>query len=252
MKLKLSERHCGDNSDRVSLVAWRIVSRPYPNIVDLLSFTDAFRSAFIKAIGNNVPTEIIGKDSYGIRLDNHDHCHFLAVPSEDTRHISAFAAWFPSGLAQEYVNIIKLKFNKLFVQRKPQGIGFAQLSFLDEIHVNITDLLDDEPADDFCTITPYVPTKHIKKHQSLNEFLQNNVLDELKIRELQITEFASFNYKPMWPVPFDRKYNQGEVRSYWIRFKLSHHLHSPLIIGKHSHFGYGWFISTKHVEFYFK
>jgi CRISPR-associated protein Csb2 len=229
--------------DRVSdsLLIWEIVSNPLPSAKDALHITNALHKACISAIGFDVPAQITGIGQDGLPLKGHDHAHFLFVPSRDGNSIEELCVWLAHGIDSN--SKIKLVENvktiyppELSDKYLPIGLRLKTQLFLNNYKAFTQGFYNR-----WRSYTPYVPQRWLHKNQRITDYLISDINFELRYRNISGSVNVLDAVKCGKVTRNRRDQKSIFVAIYDVTLELSEPIKTPLIVGRHSHFGYGVF-----------
>ncbi len=186
---------------------------------------------------------------------DHQHAHFVPIAS-DTGTIDALVLWVPSGLTPaEVATVIDTLAGPLSGSAFPGGEpvrGFPPTQLLLQAAGTITDIAPElcGPATRWHSHTPYLPVRHRKRRDSINEFLANDIATELAYRDLPapvaVTAREPGNeLTDRWALGYRRyrlRQNMGQAHvGLGVRLELAAPVTGPLLLGRLAHFGLGAF-----------
>jgi CRISPR-associated protein Csb2 len=208
---------------------------------------------------NGATADLLGSNG---AATNHQHAHWVPIPNGARRGatIGALVVWVPRGLtAREVAAIVSVR----EVSGRTNGRGdddgyevkgFPQSRLLLQAAGQVADVAPEfggrQKARRWRSLTPYLPVRHRKRRETLDEYLAADVRAELGYRgkpEAVVTRLYPHETLPdRWALEF-RRYRRRE--RLWharpglgLTLEFDQPVEGPLLLGQLSHFGYGIFV----------
>lgn len=152
---------------------------------------DLLRRAVMAGAGRrgdgSVPTVLAGKDDRGQPLTDHGHAHYLSVDSDEDGLIDRLVVWAPDALddsaldALASVDALRLPHGLRHVNDlHPCRVAMEAVGSVDEVApIPLTG-----PARQWVSVTPFAPSHHRKKRQTMEAFYSAQVALECRWRGL--------------------------------------------------------------------
>jgi CRISPR-associated protein Csb2 len=200
--------------------------------------------------------EIMGTGGAGT---DHAHAHWIALPDFGDRGASVrhLVVWMPRGLRTDDVQaLLRLGLRTVSGKRgdyEVSGFPDAELRFQAAGPVK-------QVAPELCgrawrwrSWTPYLPVRHRKRRETLDEYVAADVAAELRYRGLSSAVVSRVEpgiaMTDRWTSEFRRhRINERRVRSrpgMGLRLEFAEPVEGPLLLGQLSHFGFGIFVPEK-------
>lgn len=195
-------------------------------------------------------TQIMGTKG---AASHHQHAHW--IPLSENGIISSLVVWVPSGLRTEEVAAM-LNLRKMSGKRGGEDgyelRGFPGMDTLFQAAGKI-----EQVAPELCgqtsrwrTVTPYLPVRHHKQRESLEEHLAADIAAELRYRGRSDVTLARMEPDPRLGGHTVNQYRRhrpkeklrGARRGTGLVLEFDQPLTGPLILGQLSHFGFGIFV----------
>lgn len=233
----------------ITTVRWRLATNaPFMARYGVLA-TDRLRSGVLhtvnRALGDAQPPPwLSGKDGPSKASDDHQHAHWLWT--EARNEVRDLVLWVPGGIAPRHLPMV-LERRELRgpADWTPEGFRAGDLHL---VGVGGAEVLPSELAGAgtaWVSQHPYLPSRHRKKAQTLEQFLSADISRELAHRGLP--ELASLDvlddgagarrHRRHRMHPASRRWDTG----YSVRLNLTGDVCGPLLLGGLSHFGFGQF-----------
>ena len=235
-----------------------LAGTPQPRAQDLVTVTDTLRAACVKALtgirgGTSAASLLAGKDSDGRPLEGHQHAHFLAITG--TGYIDGLAIWAPGGLCSDELEALARLAGRTI--GAPEGVPGPR-----GLHVRLSAHGGEEllpptmtgPATSWVSATPFVPSRHRKRHQDTHAYLSAEIGRELRFRDITTPVKVTQLSQPEWALYTRHRWtqrnrrqadypgNRAEERSpFGLRLEFARPTGGPLTLGTLSHFGLGLF-----------
>lgn len=194
--------------------------------------------------------EILG--TRGAATD-HGHAHWIPLPDSGERGgvVRHLVAWVPKALGTGEVRAL------LNVDTVSGQLGEYKVSGLPKVTLLFQAAgTVEQVAPELCrssstwrSLTPYLPVRHKKRGQSLDEYIEADIATELRYRDLQPASVTRVNTSPVltdrWALDF-RRYRLNEDLSRarpgaGLLLRFSEPVAGPMLMGQLSHFGFGIF-----------
>ncbi|MER7209807.1 type I-U CRISPR-associated protein Csb2 [Streptosporangium sp. NPDC000239] len=238
-------------SSAITVVRLTVSGVRQPHMSHAVPLMDAIRGACIKILtrrNGTFDSLLAGKSADGRPLtDAHRHAHFLPYDADRDGRIDEVVIWTPGGLTAGEVDVLDILGRR--------GVGVPEgVTGPRDLQVLLTasggdDLLPDEwtrPACRWRSVTPFVPSRYPKRHQSSDGYVHGEVIRELAYRgrsadALEVWERTNSAFlgfvRRRWR---DRK--ATEPRSgHALELEFPAPLPGPFALGHLSHFGLGLF-----------
>ncbi|MFJ5198002.1 type I-U CRISPR-associated protein Csb2 [Streptomyces sp. NPDC088394] len=243
-------------TEKITAVRLTINGPALPPLTQTLPLTDTLRSRCIKPLtpGNSrqAPrhSNLAGKTADGTPLTGHHHAHFLPWDTNHDRRIDEIIIWTPGGLDTEELDAIHQATTGTI--GVPEGVpGPRRLHLRITAYGAATDVLPAEwtkPATRYTSLTPFIPTRHPKKRQTLTEFFTAEAARELAHRQHPAPAQSKL-LQGDWPLYTQHRWTKRETRndnrpSRGLHLTFDEPLSGPLALGRYSHFGLGLLFPT--------
>ncbi|MGH9109731.1 MAG: type I-G CRISPR-associated protein Csb2 [Acidimicrobiales bacterium] len=238
----------------VEAVVLRLDGKVLPGLRDTVLYGHVLRQAAQSSYGDPPSPTLSGRPpGSGIegatelaapeqwRQDGHSHAHYLVVDADGDRLLDSAIVWAPEGMPPRVIAALHA------ISRLHSGIpGFRPLRVFAAAAGDVADLRCGSyvsAATRWTSVTPFVPYRHRKRRQSVEEFVAREVQRELVVRglpsaavELVPGDWLSFRRARL---PADRPAGPA----FGLRLTFDGPLPSarPLSLGQLSHFGLGLF-----------
>jgi CRISPR-associated protein Csb2 len=233
-----------------TVARWAFASNAQPSIKASVAVDDVLRQACMGRFGRRfdgaVSEVLSGKNAVGAPLAGHRHAHYLALDVDRDRLVDHLAIWAPSGLDRPEVSALadldRLVGYGHVSDFRPGRLGLEAMGTPAEV---VPELVG--PAARWRSLTPFAPPRHAHKHQLWDEYLRQQVTEELGRRS--------------FPAPKSVRLLAGDwlsYRRYRIRERLEdgrtavgvelafeEEVAGPLALGALSHFGLGLFVPAE-------
>lgn len=246
----------------VDTVVLRLSGKVLPGIRDTVLYGHVLREAAIRCYGDaSSPTlsghvdkcsEVEGsarQPEPKRRLDDHVHAHYLVVDCDGDRLLDTAIVWAREGFRPDEVaalcSIPRLyshtpDFRSLRVSAAASGVAADVAANLAKAAHRGQFVSD---ASTWTSVTPFVPCRHQKRRQTIEEFVAGEVTRELLTRNLPAASVKLISGN--W-LSFRRGRRRGdpvERRAFGVRIEFDGPLPfaQPLALGQLSHFGLGLF-----------
>ena len=231
-----------------------------PALTETVTLTDTLRSRVIKPLtadqrGTPRTSNLVGKDEHGQPLTGlHQHAHFLPYDSNGDRRIDEIIIWTPGGLDNEELDAIQQATEHHI--GVPEGVpGPRRVHLRINAYGQAADILPPEwtrPSTTFNSTTPYVPVRHLRKHDTLDVFLARDAERELHFRGHPAPTHTT-TVPGDWPLFTQHRWTRRETRNdnrpaRGLHLTFAHPITGPLALGRHSHFGLGLLLPTSEPE----
>jgi CRISPR-associated protein Csb2 len=245
---------------RVQAVRFAVSSRaPLKSTHGVLLADEAHRVAGRRLEDSGLPDEerrtLLGTSG---AATNHRHAHWVPIADGHERGASvrALVLWVAQGMSSAEVAAVT-RMPPLSGRRGASGDGEGYeihgfpcarllLQAVGTIEQAAPELCG--PARRWRSLTPYLPVRH-RKREALAEYLTDDVVTELRYRELPPAVVTPVEYDgrlpDRWASEF-RRYRAAERMNksrpgLGLRLEFPEAVHGPLLLGQLSHFGYGIF-----------
>ncbi|MHB1845387.1 MAG: type I-G CRISPR-associated protein Csb2 [Deltaproteobacteria bacterium] len=212
-----------------------------PSVLDSAWVGDVTRRAVLSR--HELPSVVLaGKDGSGTPLSGHRHAHYIPLDRDSDGFLDAVAVWAPDGLGMSELAALS------GVRRLWSNVpGFRPVRVALEAFGDPRELVPELCAPRgsrlWWSVTPFVPYRHRKRHQSEAEFLGAEVARELATRGLPegdvtilpATGHAWLSYRRQRPGRRESAHAVG------LRLSLAESIEGPVVLGALSHFGLGIF-----------
>lgn len=231
---------------RPTLAHLRMRGGARPALVDAIEIARVLRAAlqrrFDRVVGGGASSVLSGHDSNGsVRLDQHQHAHYMVGSDRDSKRADHLWVWAPGGLGEdELVAICTLRELRFRDAPEPCRVGLVALG--DARAMPIARLMG--PSATWRSATPFVLPRHQKRRGGrMVDAPEEQIARELAHRgfpepfaiELCAGPWATFRLaRPGVP-----RRLTGRAVGALICFREP--VRGPIAIGAHSHFGLGRF-----------
>jgi CRISPR-associated protein Csb2 len=227
---------------------------------DAILAADAVHAAISKAVdGVGMREEtaaFVGRDpTGGPRRARHDHLHVLPVPAQIRSHVAAnepitsIYVWRPSGIPIPYAAAIQ-QISEIRTRQRltdamaPQRLLVAETGIAAHMLPQVA-----TQTTSWVSATPYLPVRHRKKRQELQDFLKEDIAAECGYRGIGTPASVTIDDDPKHQreaVQYRRRRTNEALRvqriGLFMRLTFSNPVSGPLLLGQLSHFGYGLFV----------
>lgn len=239
--------------DQPVAVRWAISAPALPAVTAAVTMTDALRSACQSCFGKKNegrPSVVLsGKAPDGSTLKGHEHAHYLADDEDDDGLLDTLIVWAPAGLGSAELQALAsctMLHDRKFLSEKdfrPCRLGLEALGGIREVAPRFT-----KRSAAWRSFTPFAPTRHQKRRQNIQSYVDQQVRLELERRGLPAPERVEVAPAPVGRQPLEfRRYRIRERindarRAFHVRIIFAKRVDGPLVLGALSHFGLGLFV----------
>jgi CRISPR-associated protein Csb2 len=225
--------------------------------------TDALHHAIRKKLEDwfepNTVAALLGCDPDGRpRRGPHEHVHVLALPEASwvrpflpaSTSVSSLYIWSPEGIQPDVAGAIQREIRKLW-PLKHLGWAMPVQYVFPAGHGAVETLLPTltRESASWVSVTPYLPVRHRKKRQPLEDFLLDNINRETASRgqaaptTVELIDEAQYRREIAQYRRRRMSEDMGKTKSgVYLRLQLAEPVKGPIILGQLSHFGYGIFM----------
>lgn len=247
---------------RPTAVRWVVAGAARPSVHSTVAVThvlrDACQSRFGHLFAGSASPQLSGKDPSGAPLRGHVHAHYLAIDqpmkgsARGDRRIENLLVWVDGGAggldddamaALGTVHLRGLKKREYLSDFRPLRLGLEGIGSVEDIAPEI--VAPPGGGHIWESHTPFVPPRHRKRGQELEEFLKAEVTRELTVRGLPSPHTVT-------PIRGDwlayRRHRRSLSEARWatgVRLTFDERLTGPISLGALSHFGLGLFLPTE-------
>ncbi|MFC7640311.1 type I-U CRISPR-associated protein Csb2 [Streptosporangium lutulentum] len=231
-------------------------STAQPSIRATVALTDAFRAAAVKELSGirqaKATSLLAGKNHDDTPLTYHQHAHFLPWDQDGDRRIDEILLWVPGGLDDDELQALdKLAGRSVGTPKNVPGPKDLQVRIA--AYGTAETILPAQlrgPYRQWRSVTPFVPYRHRKRHQEMDDYLTAEITRELTQRGIPAPICVSRDATDDWPL-FTRhrwsRSNRTEARpGYGLTLEFAEPVSGPLALGHLSHFGLGVFRQQPH------
>ncbi|GDY31828.1 type I-G CRISPR-associated protein Csb2 [Gandjariella thermophila] len=235
----------------VTAVRFSVLQPACPPETDSVVYTDLLRQAAL----SNLPGDREGRDRtvlggrFGgaVARTNHGHAHYLPVLNEG--RLAGLLVWAPDGLPEEELKALTAV-RRLYSRRNEDWRLTIRVAGLGDVEQAAPDLAVETA--DWCSATPFTPSRYPKRHTNWIAFLREEINRELsyrygdsvRLREIELLDrdWRAFRrYRPVARARRDPYQGQASRPGAFLRLALDHPVRGPLALGHLSHFGLGLF-----------
>lgn len=244
---------------QVEVIRWRLQTQAPFSFENGILATEYLRTVKLKQaerIMEQLPANLSGKVGDRQVEGGHRHAHWLWL-NDDAGRVGDLVLWMPDGdldssyaaamVAQSWFEGYQRWNPKGFVRGKVHvvGLGMAQ-----EVVPELTG-----PSYDWVSRTPYLPVRHRKRYQTIEEWVRRDLAKECDYRGLPRPSKVVVDQDRQAAVNRYRRYRWDESMrarndAVWlsIRFDGPVQVSGPVCLGQLSHFGFGMFNPTPPVS----
>ncbi|MFD1503247.1 type I-U CRISPR-associated protein Csb2 [Streptosporangium lutulentum] len=256
-KRSISHRTGGNGgATNVTAVRIAVAGTAQPSIRATVALTDAFRAAAVKELSGirqaKATSLLAGKNHDDTPLTYHQHAHFLPWDQDGDRRIDEILLWVPGGLDDDELQALdKLAGRSVGTPKNVPGPKDLQVRIA--AYGTAETILPAQlrgPYRQWRSVTPFVPYRHRKRHQEMDDYLTAEITRELTQRGIPAPICVSRDATDDWPL-FTRhrwsRSNRTEARpGYGLTLEFAEPVSGPLALGHLSHFGLGVFRQQPH------
>jgi CRISPR-associated protein Csb2 len=250
----------GARATSVDAIRFAVVSRAPLRAANGVLLADEVHRRMTRALEGG-RREVLG---YGRAATDHRHAHWIPLdasprpgPADPGEPVGALLIWVPVGLTtDEVARIISARLRRVSGRRGGSDgydvKGLPEVDLLLQAAGPVATVAPElcGPARRWRSRTPYLPVRHRKRRESLEEYLTADVRTELRYRRLPGAAVATGSLdedrSDRWALGY-RRYRMGEHlgrarRGLGLRLEFDREVQGPLLLGQLSHFGYGIFV----------
>ncbi|MDA8357524.1 MAG: type I-U CRISPR-associated protein Csb2 [Actinomycetota bacterium] len=248
----------GYRSVHADAVVLRLGAKVLPGVRDTVLYAAMLRKAAMsqheapsatlsgRTVTTEAPNGFVSGENSQPRMDDHAHAHYFFLDTDGDRLLDSAVVWAPEngkGLTNAELSAI-LSIDMLAAKRTTgvRPVRVAASSFGRAFEV-----LPDQycsPGREWTSETPFVPYRHRKKNEELEEFVSREVNRELAIRGLPSATVEIAGPKSRWlGYRLERSGQRSGRHAFGVHLELAEPLPSPqpLALGYLSHYGLGLF-----------
>lgn len=241
----------------ISAIRWRLVTKaPFLERFGVLA-TDRLRATRLKLLkdrGGAITPSLSGKSEADTVLGSgsakaqtqHRHAHWLWLG--DSTVVTDLVLWMPAQDLDSRTAVELLRSPALFggIRWSPEGFRPGELHLL--ALGSITDVVPEliGPSSDWTSQTPYLPVRHRKRHQSVEDWVQSDLSTELQYRGQEPPAEVFIHHDRAAEAVAYRRYRWSQSMrdrraGVWVSARFRRPYQGPLALGGLSHFGFGLF-----------
>ncbi|MGH2767546.1 MAG: type I-G CRISPR-associated protein Csb2 [Actinomycetota bacterium] len=228
-------------------VRWALAGPARPSAKAAVAVADVLRQACMARFGRRFDGAasplLAGKDSTGAPLRGHGHAHYFAVDLDKDRLIDHVFVWVPAGLRDAELSALgrldRLMGYGHISDFRPGRLGLEAFGEVARVAPEIVG-----PALAWRSHTPFAPPRHPKRRQIWQDFIQQQVTEELLRRSLPAPEKVRI-LRGDW-LAHRRHRIRGRLEdarpAVGVEIVFSEPVAGPVTLGALSHFGLGLFL----------
>lgn len=234
-------------------VRWAISAPARPAVTAAVTMSDALRSACQSCFGkqNEGRSSVVlsGKAPDGSPLRGHEHAHYLADDEDNDGLLDTLIVWARGGLGsaelQALASCTTIAGYRFLSEKdfRPCRLGLEAVGDIREVSSRLVG-----PSTTWTSYTPFAPTRHQKRRQDTEAYVDQQIRLELERRGLAAPESVEVTPAPAGRQPLEfRRYRINERindsrRAFHVRIAFAERVDGPMVLGALSHFGLGLFV----------
>ena len=234
---------------QIQAMRWSVYTKgKFPGLHGVMA-TDILRRAVLSRVGagDEAPEALVGKRD-GASLDGpHQHAHWSWLV-DDEGTLTDLTLWLP-GLGLDGAAAAAAA--KVRVLRSPEGYdlsGFRSLTLVAESWGSVDDVMPQltGAATSWMSATPYLPSRHRKARQSIEDFLLDDLVREAVYRrQPQPVSLEIDESRTSWCIRHRRYRLKESMRArrsgFALKIRYAEPVVGPIMLGGLAHFGFGLF-----------
>lgn len=257
--VRVRQPRSGFEHVRADAVVLNLRSKVLPGVRDTVLYASMLRKAAMsrhvlpsKALsGRTASTDaeggkIVPDERSQRRLDDHAHAHYFLLDTDHDQLLDTAVIWAPEkGKGLTTAELMALLSIEVLAARRTTGlppVRVAAAGMGQAADVLPYDLCSSGQA--WTSETPFVPYRHRKKSQSVEEFVSEEINRELGIRGLPQASVELVGPKSRWlGYRLERSGRRSGRHAFGVRIEFQEQLRAPqpLALGYLSHYGLGLF-----------
>ncbi len=251
-----TETRTAPSATGVDAIRFAVLSRAPLKAAHGILLADEVHRLVTRALDGGRP-EVLG---HGGATTNHQHAHWVPIATrpDSKADIESFLIWVPAGLTPgEIAKILQAlspRRRAISGRRGANGYdvkGLPELRLLLQGAGSALTVAPDlhGPGRRWRSLTPYLPVRHRKRRESVDDYIAKDVETELKYRRLPHAGVRRVHpdddLSDRWALGY-RRYRLSEHlgqarRGLGLELTFADAVPGPLLLGSLSHFGYGIF-----------